>query len=109
MGCKDTYIHAWFSSRLSFWLFACKDHSAKYFQQIQETVVFTVLDFQGTSYTHTNQTESGDFVVKRRARSAIIDQSAQETGDFHFLSGATATRALADIPWNTDWFIAILI
>lgn len=60
MGCRDTYIHCGISSRLLFWLFACKDHSAKYFQQIQGTVIFTVLDFQGTSYTHTNQTNSGD-------------------------------------------------
>ena len=72
------------------------------FTKSRGTVIFTVLDFQGTTYAHTNQTNSGDFVVKWRARSAIIDQSAQETGDFHFLSGAT--KALADIPWNTDWF-----
>ena len=103
MGCKDTYIHAWFSSRLLFALFACKDHSAKVLSTNPgDGNLYSLLDFQGTSYTHTNQTNSGDFFVKRRARSAIIDQSAQETGDFHFLSGATATRALADIPWNTD-------
>ena len=51
-------------------------------------VLGSLYDIYSTSYAHTNGTKSGDFVVKWQARSAIIDQSAQETGDFHFLSGA---------------------